>query len=214
MKIDISGGMKEDGIEVGNTFDKYGSRNPIVRWMMNGFDEALTRFVARAAPHTIHEVGCGEGHWVLKWRDQGLEARGSDFSSLVIEMARRNAAAVGLAEEHFRSRSIYDLSADEDGADLVVCCEVLEHLEDPEAGLRALARTAGRHVIVSVPREPVWRVLNMARGKYLAAWGNTPGHVQHWSRRSFVRMVSRHLQVVEVASPFPWTMILCRVEER
>jgi hypothetical protein len=50
-----------------------------------------------------------------------------------------------------------------------------------------MARCAERHLLVSVPREPLWRMLNMARGAYWPALGNTPGHLNHWSRRSFVR---------------------------
>ena len=34
----ISNGFAEQGIVVGNTYDKYGSSNPIVRRIMRGFD--------------------------------------------------------------------------------------------------------------------------------------------------------------------------------
>ena len=63
---------------------------------------------------------------------------------------------------------------------------------------------------MSVPREPLWRGLNLARGAYLKALGNTPGHVNHWSKRSFAALLGRHGKVVETRSPFPWTMLLVR----
>ena len=210
MSVRIAGGVKESGIVIGNTYDKYGSRNPLVRWITGRFEAALSDLVARAAPTAIHEVGCGEGYWVLRWNAQGIPARGSDFSTRVIAMARDNASDRGLSSRSFEVRSIYDLEPGRDGADLVVCCEVLEHLEDPEAGLRALQRVAGRHLIVSVPREPLWRILNVARGKYVADLGNTPGHLQHWSKTGFVHLVSRYFEVVAVRTPLPWTMLLCR----
>lgn len=206
----LAGGTKENGIVVGNTYDKYGSRNPIVKWMMGGFESALSELVDKASPKAIHEVGCGEGYWVLRWTEQGITARGCDFSTHVIELARENAAGRGLSPSLFEARSIYDLEAGRDSADLVVCCEVLEHLEHPEAGLQALQRVVGRNLIVSVPKEPLWCALNLARGKYIADWGNTPGHIQHWSKSSFIRMVSKYFEVVEVKSPLPWTMLLCR----
>ena len=53
-------------------------------------------------------------------------------------------------------------------------------------------------------------MLNMARGAYWSELGNTPGHLNHWSKRSFVRLLSQHGEVVEVRSPFPWTMLLVR----
>lgn len=210
MNVKISGGAKEDGIVVGNAYDKYGSRNPVVKWMMGGFETALSELVSKVSPKSIHEIGCGEGYWVLRWNEQGVAARGCDFSTHVIEIARENAVGRGLPPSLFEACSIYDLEAGRDSADLVVCCEVLEHLEHPEAGLHALQRVAEKHLIVSVPREPLWCALNLARGKYVADRGNTPGHIQHWSKCNFIHMVSKYFEVVEVKSPLPWTMLLCR----
>lgn len=206
----ISGGLKEDGIVVGNAYDKYGSSNPIVRWIMKGFADSLSTLVSIANPKTIHEIGCGEGYWVIDWQGQGIDARGSDFSSTVIEIARENAHAQGLDATIFKPCSIYDIEPEMDSADLLICCEVLEHLEDPKAGLAALQRVASDYVIVSVPREPIWCFLNMIRGKYLSQFGNTPGHIQHWSKRSFIKLVSGYFDIVEVKTPLPWTMLLCR----
>lgn len=210
MNIKIAGGAEEDGVVIGNAYDKYGSRNPIVKWMMNGFELALSNFVTKASPESIHEIGCGEGYWVLRWNEQGIPARGCDFSKDVIEIAQGNAISRGLSPSLFTSRSIYNLDATQDSADLVVCCEVLEHLVNPDAGLQALHRVAKRHLIVSVPQEPLWRVLNLARGKYVKRWGNTPGHIQHWSKRDIVELVSKYFEIVDTKSPLPWTMLFCR----
>jgi glycosyltransferase involved in cell wall biosynthesis/SAM-dependent methyltransferase len=209
-RLKVAGGATEHGVVIGNTYDKYGSRNPIVRRMMNDFDTALSDLVAISAPQSIHEIGCGEGYWVLRWAEKGLCARGCDFSEKVIRIARENASRRGLPNALFEARSIYDLDVRHDGADLVVCCEVLEHLHNPAQALQSLARVVGRHLIVSVPREPVWRALNLARGKYLTRLGNTPGHIQHWSSAGFVKLVSEYFEVIEVRKPFPWTMLLCR----
>jgi 2-polyprenyl-3-methyl-5-hydroxy-6-metoxy-1,4-benzoquinol methylase len=210
MSIKISGGAKENGVIIGNTYDKYSSRNPIVKRMMRGFESSLTDFVAKSSPKSIHEIGCGEGYWVLRWNEQKFSARGCDFSKDVIEIAQENAVSRGLSPSVFRSRSIYDLDSEQDSADLVVCCEVLEHLENPEAGLQALQRVARGHLIVSVPQEPLWCMLNLARGKYVKRWGNTPGHIQHWSKKRFVEVVSKYFEVIDTKSPLPWTMLLCR----
>jgi 2-polyprenyl-3-methyl-5-hydroxy-6-metoxy-1,4-benzoquinol methylase len=210
MSIKIAGGAKENGIVIGNTYDKYGSRNPIVKWMMNGFESTLSELVDKVSPESIHEIGCGEGYWVLRWNEKGFSARGCDFSNDVIDIARNNSLKQGALPSLFESRSIYDLDAIQDSADLIVCCEVLEHLDDPEEGLKALQRVAKKHLIVSVPQEPLWCVLNLARGKYITSLGNTPGHIQHWSKRRFVELVSEYFDIVETRSPLPWTMLLCR----
>jgi 2-polyprenyl-3-methyl-5-hydroxy-6-metoxy-1,4-benzoquinol methylase len=213
MRIQIAGGLKEDGIVIGNAFDKYGSRNPIVKWMMNGFHSTLNDLVVKAGPKSIQEVGCGEGYWVCKWIQAGYSARGSDFSSQVIDLARGNATAQGLSPALFQTGSIYDLQPPQDSADLLVCCEVFEHLENPRAGMEALQRVADGYVILSVPREPIWRILNVARGRYLRDFGNTPGHLQHWSKNALIDLVSDYFEIVETRTPFPWTMLLCRARE-
>lgn len=206
----ISGGATERGVVVGNVYDKYASRNPVVRWLMRGFGAALDELVERVQPRSIHEVGCGEGYWVLRWRGRGIAARGTDFSQEAIRLARLNAAERGADESLFEARSIYELEPARDGADLVVCCEVLEHLERPQEALRVLQRVARGHLIVSVPREPVWRLLNLARARYVAQLGNTPGHLQHWSAGAFARLLERYFEVVALRTPLPWTMALCR----
>ncbi len=209
MIIKLSGGTKEDGVVIGNAYDKYGSKNPVVRRLMQGFELSLTDLIAKAAPKTIHEIGCGEGYWVLRWLELGFEARGCDFSSKVINIARGNAENRKLPVSIFKVRSIYDLTRDVDTADLVICCEVLEHLEQPEEGLRSLQRIVSQYLILSVPREPIWRMLNLLRGKYITDFGNTPGHIQHWSKREFVTLVSKFFEVVVVKDPLPWTILLC-----
>jgi len=208
----VAAGMAEGGIVVGNTYDKYGSRNPIVRRIMMGFSDTLSSLVERASPTDIHEVGCGEGYWIQHWTAQGIRVRGSDFSEKVISLASANAKGKGIPENAFLVRSIYDLERGRDSADLIVCCEVLEHLEDPLAGIASLQRIVTNHLIVSVPREPVWRMLNMMRGKYWGQLGNTPGHLNHWSSSSFIRFISQYFNIVEIRKPFPWTMLLCRVK--
>lgn len=209
----ISEGIEEDGVVVGNAYDKYSAKNPIARWLMKGFSDALSGLVQRVGPRTINEIGCGEGYWVIEWNRQGIDARGSDFSKKVIELAKLNAQSEGLPRSRFSVQSIYDLDAARETADLIVCCEVLEHLDDPRAGLSALQRVTTDHLIVSVPREPIWRVLNMARGKYLGDLGNTPGHIQHWSADRFVKLISEYFEVIEVRKPLPWTMLLCRARQ-
>jgi hypothetical protein len=74
-----------------------------------------------------------------------------------------------------------------------------------------MIRCAQRHVLISVPREPLWRVVNMARGAYWRHLGNTPGHVNHFSRRAIVALCAQHGDVIETRSPFPWTMVLVHV---
>jgi SAM-dependent methyltransferase len=196
----------QDGIPVGNVEDKSALKNPLARRLVAGFDRALLALLDRARPASLHEVGCGEGRLARLIRQQwDVPFRATDFSTALIEALRLNP----VAGVEFHCRSIYELSPDRDGADVVLCCEVLEHLEDPARGLRALRGLNPRLCIFSVPREPLWRALNMARGKYWGDWGNTPGHLNHWSVAGFHQFLEGQGFVVEQTRlPLPWIMVM------
>ena len=202
--------MSVDTGPAGNYYDKYRTRNPIARWLMQGFLSGFDRLSSSIPSGPVLEVGCGEGELSMRLAARGHRVRGCDVSADVIDEARGRARSAGLAVEFWQC-DIQDLT-EQDAAPLVVCCEVLEHLRDPQAGLERLALLARPWLIVSVPREPLWRSMNMARGKYLGQLGNTPGHLNHWGRGAFLSQLGERFDIVETASPVPWTMALCKVK--
>ena len=46
-----------EGTVTGNTYDKYGSTNPVVRRLMAGFERALDALFERANPQSLLDVG-------------------------------------------------------------------------------------------------------------------------------------------------------------
>lgn len=194
----------------GNYYDKYNTRNPIARWLMHGFLHAFDELVAKIGmPGEALEIGCGEGELSMRLARAGWRAKGCDIAAEAVEEARDRISRAGL-NVAVEQREIAECAGAYPRQDLVVCCEVMEHLEDSLAALEVLSGLSRGYVLVSVPREPIWRVLNMARGRYLADLGNTPGHIQHWSKRSFVELLATKLDVLAVRTPLPWTMALCR----
>jgi 2-polyprenyl-3-methyl-5-hydroxy-6-metoxy-1,4-benzoquinol methylase len=202
--------VSSDGIVTGNTYDKYGSSNPVVRRLMAAFEGQLQELFELSNPASVLDIGCGEGVLVHRWAQQRSDARivGIDLEEESIQAGWRQRQAPNL---EYRVMPAEDLPFEQDEFELASAIEVLEHVPDPERTVAEMARCASRHLLVSVPREPLWRMLNMARGAYWADLGNTPGHLNHWSRRSFVSLLARHGDVVEVRSPFPWTMLLVRL---
>ena len=200
-----------EGTVTGNTYDKYGSTNPAVRRMMATFEATLDELFHMADPQSILDVGCGEGVLVHKWAAQ-LDPKpvvGIDLEDPAIQAEWEKRPAPNL---DYRIMKAENLPFADGEFDMASAIEVLEHVPDPEHTVAEMARVASRWLLVSVPREPLWRGLNMARGAYLKDLGNTPGHLNHWSRRSFVKLLSQHGEVVEARSPFPWTMLLVEVD--
>jgi 2-polyprenyl-3-methyl-5-hydroxy-6-metoxy-1,4-benzoquinol methylase len=202
--------VSKEGIVTGNTYDKYGSTNPLVRHLMSGFERSLEDLFSRAQPRSILDVGCGEGVLVHRWAQRLPNARvvGIDLEEESIQAGWAQREAPNL---EYRVMEARELPFADGEFDLATAIEVLEHLPDPGHTLSEMARCAQRHLLVSVPREPLWRMLNVARGAYLSQLGNTPGHLNHWGKRSFVKLLSGYGEVVEVLSPFPWTMLLVRL---
>ncbi len=199
-----------EAVPTGNTFDKYGSTNPVVRRLMSNFERTLGELFEQARPQSVLDVGCGEGvlthQWAVALGDRRIVGIDLPDEKLAAEQATRQRPNL----EYLTMRA-ENLPFAENEFDLASAIEVLEHVPDPAHTVAEMARVAERHLLVSVPREPLWRGLNLARGSYVKELGNTPGHVNHWSKRSFVELLSRHGEVVEARSPFPWTMLLVRL---
>jgi 2-polyprenyl-3-methyl-5-hydroxy-6-metoxy-1,4-benzoquinol methylase len=197
-------------VPTGNTFDKYGSRNPLVRRLMAGFEKQMEALLEQALPASIVDIGCGEGVLTERWaetlRDGRVVGVDLDDPKLRAEWDRRSRANL-----RFVTGSGDRLPFRDDEFEAATAIEVLEHVPDPEAVLTEMARVSSRWIMVSVPREPLWRALNLARGAYVRELGNTPGHLNHWSKRSFARLLARYGELVELRSPLPWTMALVRV---
>ncbi|MGZ6673666.1 MAG: class I SAM-dependent methyltransferase [Solirubrobacteraceae bacterium] len=205
--------VDREGTVTGNTYDKYGSTNPVVRRLMTGFEGTLDELFTQADPQSLLDVGCGEGVLTHQWAQRlGEERRvvGIDLDdpALHAQWAKRTAPNL-----EYRVMKAENLPFADSEFDAATAIEVLEHVPDAEHTVAEMARVAKRWLLVSVPREPLWRGLNLARGAYWKDLGNTPGHVNHWSKRSFVALLSRHGEVVQARSPFPWTMLLVRLRD-
>lgn len=202
-------GVDSDEFQGVYSADKYQSKNPIARSLVQNFMSTVLSLAGKTGVKDLHEVGCGEGQLCGLFARDGFRVRGSDISDSSLAVAHAEAMRLGL-KITFLKTSIYELDPQEDAAELVVCCEVLEHLKEPDRALHLLSQLAKPYIILSVPREPLWRVLNMMRGKYLGGFGNTPDHIQHWSTYQFVKFAEQYVDVMEVRKPIPWTVLLCR----
>jgi SAM-dependent methyltransferase len=196
------------GIVIGNTTPKYTAKNPAIRfltqrWVAN-LEEVFDRVAAdpQGAPKRALEVGCGEGVIADK-----LQRRADEVVALDLPDAGLRAWWQRYPGPRYLHGDAHRLPFEDGQFDLVVAVEVLEHLHDPVQGLREMARVSRGHLVLSVPREPIFRGCNLLALRYVSDLGNTPGHLNHWSKRSFAKFVSTVADVRETTSPFPWTTV-------
>lgn len=194
-----------DDVVAGNVYDKYHTHNLFARFLMERFERAFVKMFQLQPGENMLEIGCGEGYLMsqIHTRFPSTKMTGLDVSFNIVKVANR----VGCPDVSFLQASAYELPWEDESWDVVVACEVLEHLKNPERALAEMRRVCRKGCLVSVPREPFWRMANMARLRYVCRLGNTPGHIQHWGRREFIDLVGSFFFVKVVENPFPWTMI-------
>jgi 2-polyprenyl-3-methyl-5-hydroxy-6-metoxy-1,4-benzoquinol methylase len=187
---------------------KYTKTNALTRRMLDGFFRAVNESIAGLDIGSALEVGCGEGFSTARLREMMPKAslRACDVEQRLVEQAKRRNPGIPIERE-----SIYDLPYARGSFDAVFVMEVLEHLDDPQRGLAEVCRVSKRWVIATVPREPIWRMLNFARFKYVTALGNTPGHLNHWTSKRFCDFVGHFTKIRACRKPLPWTVVLGEV---
>jgi len=192
-------------VALGNTYDKVSTKSGVERRLVDGFDAAFASLVPEKVDRCL-EVGCGEGHQMRSLAEShpeatltGVDIAGPDWLGEHHEkgsaISTADAAALPFGDRTF---------------DLVIALEVLEHVDEPRTVLSEIARVANDVVIISVPWEPVWCAGNLLRGRYITKLGNTPGHLNHFTRRGLLRAVGEFFDVEAVRKPLPWTFVRAR----
>lgn len=184
---------------------EYESPNFIVKALLTKFFGAIESIVKDwSTSASVLEVGCGAGRSSIKL-NQILKVKSFEAS----EFDERYVARL-LKENHpfkISQESVYQMKRPDSSVDHLIMLEVLEHLENPEEAIKELLRVSKKSVLLSVPHEPIWCALNLARGKYLAEFGNTPGHINHWNRWTLIKMLSKYGKVKQVKMPLPWLIV-------
>lgn len=189
---------------------EYNNSNPITKYLINNFYNNLEEILKKFASENdkIFEIGCGAGESserILNMLKESNLFEISEYDTRYIEMIRKFKPHLSV-----RQADVTNLRENDQQYDIVILLEVLEHLEDFRRALNEIFRISNKYVIISVPREPIWRLLNMIRFKYVKNFGNTPGHINHWTSRSFVTLLNEYGEVVSIMNPLPWTLLLVR----
>lgn len=187
-------------------YTKYIDKNPLQKLLIGNFFNALLGSLKNLKADRILDVGCGEGVGLnhLQSKNIGKYLEGIDYSKEALILAKKFYPSL-----KFRQGDIYKLPYRENEFDLVICSEVLEHLDKPEKAVGEMKRVTNKFLLFSVPNEPIFRIANFLRGRYIKNFGNTPGHVNHWSKSSFIDFLrSQGIKIISVKTPFPWILVL------
>lgn len=200
--------MSEDSTTT--NYQKYQVDHPFVVKRIERFFDDLVRLIALSGPLRVLDLGCGEGFDLKNICERSAGSFyccGLDLNSKALRVAQRLLRAFRFDAVE---GDIHNLPFKLDGFDAILCLEVLEHLEHPEAVVREISRHYNGYCIFSVPNEPLYRLTRMLLfRKNVRQLGNHPEHVNHWSKRSFARLVGRYFAIDQIATPFPWTIVLC-----
>jgi|TARA_Y100000310_G_scaffold307060_1_gene348845 ubiquinone/menaquinone biosynthesis C-methylase UbiE len=206
-EIQISKERKDNSL--GNTpirYDKENTKNPIARILYKHFKQSILELIPRSSMCHALEIGCGCGE-ILNYIKSEISMKyiGVDINEKIIKEAKSNYSGID-----FYVADGSDLPFEDSSFDIVLLLEVLEHIPNVEDMINEVKRVSKHYSIFSVPREPLWRFLNVMRFSHLKNFGNTPGHINHWNSRNFKRLLSKHFETIEIAKPMPWTIILCK----
>jgi 2-polyprenyl-3-methyl-5-hydroxy-6-metoxy-1,4-benzoquinol methylase len=167
----------------------------------------MREIVEPLGAESVLDAGCGEGETLARLGDVlGERVAAIDILDECVAYTKQRLPHVDASKA-----SVYELPFDDRSFDLVVCLEVMEHLDRPAEALRELSRVSRGDLVVSVPYEPYFRLGSLMRGKYVRGLGDHPEHVNHWNRRSLPAFLRAQVDVADVAVAFPWLIARCRV---
>jgi 2-polyprenyl-3-methyl-5-hydroxy-6-metoxy-1,4-benzoquinol methylase len=187
-------------------FIKHTSKNPIQQFLINNFYSSLIMLAKPLKAELILDAGCGEGFTMNKLRENGIgkKIEGIEYEKDAIDFGKKLFPNLAI-----KQGSVYELPYKDSSFDLVICTEVLEHLEKPSIALREMLRVSKKYLIISVPNEPLFMLGNFLRGKNLSRLGNDEGHINHWNPLSLKRYLTQNkVKVKRISFPFPWISIL------
>ncbi len=192
------------------TSQKYQNNSRIQRALIRRFVSHFhALFVAALPAKKVCEIGIGQGFLSGYLSERFLETTflGVDLEGPDLEQLRKTFPRI---ETHQADAQDLGLLKSHTDIDLVICAEVLEHLGQPDRALHEIAALHPKHVIVTVPNEPWFRLSNLARGKNVMRFGNDIDHHNHWNRRSLNKLLEAHFEVLQIDSAFPWLLALCK----
>ncbi len=189
-------------------FEKHNTKNPVGKLFLNNFLNTVVKTIRPLNIDSVLDVGCGEGFTLARLQKEKI---GKSYEGI-----ERDGAAIELGNKLYprlkiTKGDIYKLPFKNNSFDLIVCTEVLEHLDNPRKAYKELIRVSKKYILLSVPNEPFFTIQRMARFQNILHLGAHPEHIQHWTVRGFSKFVKvRGVKLITRKFPIPWTMVVLK----
>ena len=199
-------------------YEKYMTKNPLKRKMVERLNEKIVSYIAELCTTIgkekevvkILDAGCGEGFItdLIYQNVKNVQITGLEYTEEALEIARSMNENI-----QFVQGDIYQMPFEDNAFDVVLCTEVLEHLEKPTEALHELARVAGHTVFLTVPNEPWFCMGNLLALKNVSRLGNPIDHINHWTYGRFVKYITaqyKDFEEKQSSKSFPWSIMICK----
>lgn len=200
--------MISGSAQCGN-WQKYNNPNPLQQFLIRRFLSTVGYLVEQSGALVSADIGCAEGFVTRHLRSLRPEIRcvGIDIDIDALERGK-----LINPDRQAQQANIYNIPYKSEAFDLVLCLEVLEHLDRPARALAGLMRITKQYCLLAVPHEPFFCIANLLRGKNLARLGNDIDHINHWGKASFTRFLQDSgLIVRSITASFPWLVALAEL---
>ena len=206
----VNEGIKESlaGNYESSNLKKYMSSNPLKKFFINRFLYNVVDSVSGYESKKVIDIGCGEG-FIIKSLSLNFNYH---FNACDVNIDAAKSAKKLNPDITVFVADINSLPMRDREYDLVICCEVLEHLQKPQRALEEIKRISTGLILLSVPYEPYFSLMNFLTGKNLRRFGNDLDHFQKWSKKEFAEVLMKDFEIITLKVSLPWLIVLCRVK--
>lgn len=173
-------------------YEKYHSKRRLEKRVISDHDYTHRPLLSMIdADNYMHkkvlDIGCGTGTICFYFASKGSRVYGIDISKNAIKMARINSKNLGLASDVSFSVIDFPNQKIKGKYDLIICSELLEHIDDHNKALREISKLLAKKgsVVFSVPLNTSF----LYKHNFLDKFEVEVGHLRRYDEKSFIKVV-------------------------
>lgn len=207
-KNDIINSLKDNRDFFDHAQNRY--KRIFVQAFLHQIDEYLNDMQRSGWIEKFIDIWCGKWfitNYIQKYIDTNGWGLGIDISPEKIHFSQNI-----FPDTKYMLQDTQSIEKNGDIFDLVVCTEVLEHLDHPEDMLTVCKNLSTKYVLISVPSEPYFSMASLITWKNISRRGTTPDHKKKYNKKSLSRFLHMHLswREITVSTRWFWLLAYCK----